>query len=122
MIFAACWTFMAVGIWQTRSTEVFFPSLWPAWFLATAVVTVLAVIDPTREPIVKVAGAMSVIAATGRVGAIWVNLASGHEVYVSSNWRLLVATGAYVMLAILMAGFWLHEVAPWAAGERRKRA
>lgn len=122
LIFAACWTIMAVGFLLARADETFFPLFWPFWFLGTAVTTVMAVYAPRYERVVMLAGAMSVISCMSRIGAIWVNLASGQDVYVSTRWRLLVAAAVYAMMAILMAVFWLREVAPWAACERRKRA
>lgn len=119
LAFALCWLVMAAGFWSLRTTEMYLPEFWPWWFAATGVTTALAVFLPQYEMLVRMAGAMSFVAAASRVVALYLAWHTGESPL--SDGRVAIAIAAYVMLSAGLALFWLREVAPWAACERRKR-
>lgn len=95
--------------WLLKDTEPFIPWLWPVLFGAAGVTVALFVIIPRSHRLYQLAGSLVVTAFLMRPISLIARFADGTD----PKPRDIAGIIIYAMLAILLAWFWVREVAPW---------
>ena len=104
---------------QIASDGTWYPSLWPWWFLAAAVATVLWVVCPWRRWMLAVSGALVVSAFVSRAVAVGLAIADGTTGLLTV--QLHIAGIAYTGLALAAGWLWVHDLRPLSAVTRGAR-
>lgn len=114
---ASVWlAYLGVAFWLARSTEHFFPLVWPAWFIVAGVLTAAFACRPRSWRLYRLSGAFAVLALASRVPSIITNMVE--DGFDPRDWVRIGGVGTFAALTFLYRRWWSTDVLDYLYASR----